>query len=168
MYLPHNNLTLSGNLSTDDRGIASWEWTKSPSDQDKAVDMQVLCCCILSEIYCLWLLSLLWSSSPCTSLFLKLSLCIIFALKFALHIVITCIFPPNSSCYLSISFYHSSVPLLLFLHLKLFILFCYCNFTQHPSLTWFEVVTMLTKIKVFWAVTPCQIPEDFCVCPYHS
>jgi len=40
MYLPHNNLTLCGNLSTDDRGIASWEWTKSPSDQDKAVDMQ--------------------------------------------------------------------------------------------------------------------------------
>lgn len=40
MYLPHNSLTLSGNLSTDDRGIASWEWTKSPSDQDKAVDMQ--------------------------------------------------------------------------------------------------------------------------------
>ncbi|XP_068081362.1 dyslexia-associated protein KIAA0319-like protein isoform X2 [Anabrus simplex] len=40
IYLPHNNLTLNGNLSTDDRGIASWEWTKSPSDQDKAVDMQ--------------------------------------------------------------------------------------------------------------------------------
>ncbi|XP_063227382.1 dyslexia-associated protein KIAA0319-like protein isoform X2 [Bacillus rossius redtenbacheri] len=40
VYLPRNNLTLNGNLSTDDRGIASWEWTKSPSDQDKAVDMQ--------------------------------------------------------------------------------------------------------------------------------
>ncbi|XP_023702907.1 dyslexia-associated protein KIAA0319-like protein isoform X3 [Cryptotermes secundus] len=40
IYLPHNNLTLSGILSTDDRGIFSWEWTKSPSDQDKAVDMQ--------------------------------------------------------------------------------------------------------------------------------
>ncbi|XP_021932800.1 dyslexia-associated protein KIAA0319-like protein isoform X2 [Zootermopsis nevadensis] len=40
MYLPHNKLTLNGSLSTDDRGIASWEWTKSPSDQDKAVDMQ--------------------------------------------------------------------------------------------------------------------------------
>ncbi|KAK7867796.1 hypothetical protein R5R35_001209 [Gryllus longicercus] len=40
IYLPHNNLTLNGNLSTDDRGIVSWEWTKSPSDQDKAVDMQ--------------------------------------------------------------------------------------------------------------------------------
>ena len=41
VYLPRNNLTLNGNLSTDDRGIVSWEWTKSPSDQDKAVDMQV-------------------------------------------------------------------------------------------------------------------------------
>ena len=41
VYLPCNNLTLNGNLSTDDRGIVSWEWTKSPSDQDKAVDMQV-------------------------------------------------------------------------------------------------------------------------------
>jgi hypothetical protein len=51
MYLPHNSLTLSGNLSTDDRGIASWEWTKSPSDQDKAVDMQVVYCSVLSEIY---------------------------------------------------------------------------------------------------------------------
>ncbi|XP_049856046.1 dyslexia-associated protein KIAA0319-like protein isoform X1 [Schistocerca gregaria] len=40
IYLPHNNLTLNGNLSTDDRGIASWEWTKSPTDQNKAVDMQ--------------------------------------------------------------------------------------------------------------------------------
>jgi hypothetical protein len=41
IYLPRNNLTLDGSLSTDDRGIAIWEWTKSPSDQDKAVDMQV-------------------------------------------------------------------------------------------------------------------------------
>lgn len=40
VYLPHNNLTLNGSLSSDDRGIVSWEWTKSPSDQDKAVDMQ--------------------------------------------------------------------------------------------------------------------------------
>ncbi|XP_071632449.1 dyslexia-associated protein KIAA0319 [Temnothorax longispinosus] len=40
IYLPQNTLTLNGNLSTDDRGIASWEWTKSPSDQNKAVDMQ--------------------------------------------------------------------------------------------------------------------------------
>ncbi|XP_015173738.1 PREDICTED: dyslexia-associated protein KIAA0319 [Polistes dominula] len=40
IYLPQNTLILNGNLSTDDRGIASWEWTKSPSDQNKAVDMQ--------------------------------------------------------------------------------------------------------------------------------
>jgi len=40
IYLPNNNVTLNGNMSTDDHGIASWEWTKSPSDQDKAVDMQ--------------------------------------------------------------------------------------------------------------------------------
>lgn len=40
IYLPQNTFTLNGNLSTDDRGIASWEWTKSPSDQNKAVDMQ--------------------------------------------------------------------------------------------------------------------------------
>ncbi|KAG7209539.1 hypothetical protein KM043_015619 [Ampulex compressa] len=40
IYLPQNTLTLNGNSSTDDRGIASWEWTKSPSDQNKAVDMQ--------------------------------------------------------------------------------------------------------------------------------
>ncbi|XP_076654438.1 dyslexia-associated protein KIAA0319 [Halictus rubicundus] len=40
IYLPQNMLTLNGNLSTDDHGIASWEWTKSPSDQNKAVDMQ--------------------------------------------------------------------------------------------------------------------------------
>ena len=40
IYLPQNTLTLNGNLSTDDHGIASWEWTKSPSDQNKAVDMQ--------------------------------------------------------------------------------------------------------------------------------
>lgn len=41
VYLPANNTTLNGNMSTDDRGIVSWEWTKSRSDQDKAVDMQV-------------------------------------------------------------------------------------------------------------------------------
>lgn len=40
IYLPQNTLTLNGNLSTDDHGISSWEWTKSPSDQNKAVDMQ--------------------------------------------------------------------------------------------------------------------------------
>lgn len=42
LYLPRNNVTLNGNLSSDDKGIASWEWTKSPGDQDKAVDMQVI------------------------------------------------------------------------------------------------------------------------------
>jgi hypothetical protein len=42
IYLPRNNVTLNGSLSSDDRGIVSWEWTKSPSDQDKAVDMQVV------------------------------------------------------------------------------------------------------------------------------
>lgn len=41
LYLPHNNVTLNGSLSSDDKAIVSWEWTKSPSDQDKAVDMQV-------------------------------------------------------------------------------------------------------------------------------
>ncbi|XP_073977595.1 dyslexia-associated protein KIAA0319-like protein isoform X1 [Rhodnius prolixus] len=40
LYLPRNNVTLNGNLSSDDKGIVSWEWTKSPSDSDKAVDMQ--------------------------------------------------------------------------------------------------------------------------------
>lgn len=69
---------------------------------------------------------------------------------------------------LSISIHHSSLPLLLFLQLKLFIQFCYCNFTQHPYLARFEDVTMLMKIKVFWDVTPCQIPQDFYICPYHS
>lgn len=41
VYLPVNNITLNGNMSSDDKGIVSWEWTKSHSDQDKAVDMQV-------------------------------------------------------------------------------------------------------------------------------
>ncbi|XP_046672633.1 dyslexia-associated protein KIAA0319 [Homalodisca vitripennis] len=40
LYLPHNNVTLNGSLSSDDKVIVNWEWTKSPSDQDKAVDMQ--------------------------------------------------------------------------------------------------------------------------------
>ncbi|XP_026472813.1 dyslexia-associated protein KIAA0319-like protein [Ctenocephalides felis] len=40
IYLPHNNLTLNGNLSTDDREIVTWQWTKASSDQSKAVDMQ--------------------------------------------------------------------------------------------------------------------------------
>ncbi|XP_050682200.1 dyslexia-associated protein KIAA0319-like protein isoform X2 [Leptidea sinapis] len=40
IYLPNNNLTLNGSLSTDDHEITSWEWTKSAADADKAVDMQ--------------------------------------------------------------------------------------------------------------------------------
>jgi dyslexia-associated protein KIAA0319-like protein len=31
LYLPHNNVTLNGSLSTDDHGIVSWEWTKISS-----------------------------------------------------------------------------------------------------------------------------------------
>ncbi|KAG6443289.1 dyslexia-associated protein KIAA0319 [Manduca sexta] len=40
IYLPNNNLTLNGSLSTDDHEIKSWEWTKSAEDENKAVDMQ--------------------------------------------------------------------------------------------------------------------------------
>ncbi|KAG5899774.1 hypothetical protein JTB14_006109 [Gonioctena quinquepunctata] len=40
IYLPHNSITLSGNLSTDDHAITTWEWTKSADDAQKAVDMQ--------------------------------------------------------------------------------------------------------------------------------
>lgn len=40
VHLPQNNVTLNGSLSSDDHGITSWEWTKSASDQNKAVDMQ--------------------------------------------------------------------------------------------------------------------------------
>ena len=40
LYLPHNNITLNGTLSTDDHQIVSWEWTKDASDEIKAVDMQ--------------------------------------------------------------------------------------------------------------------------------
>lgn len=40
IYLPHNKITLNGNLSSDDHAITTWEWTKSPGDADKAVDMQ--------------------------------------------------------------------------------------------------------------------------------
>lgn len=40
IYLPNNNLTLNGSLSTDDHEITSWEWTKSAEDEAKAVDMQ--------------------------------------------------------------------------------------------------------------------------------
>uniref|UniRef100_A0A1W7RAA4 Dyslexia-associated protein KIAA0319 n=1 Tax=Hadrurus spadix TaxID=141984 RepID=A0A1W7RAA4_9SCOR len=37
--LPQNEVILNGSVSTDDKGIKSWEWTKSP-DTDKAVDME--------------------------------------------------------------------------------------------------------------------------------
>ncbi|XP_017783427.1 PREDICTED: dyslexia-associated protein KIAA0319-like protein [Nicrophorus vespilloides] len=40
IYLPKNQITLNGNLSTDDHMITTWEWTKSSDDADKAVDMQ--------------------------------------------------------------------------------------------------------------------------------
>ncbi|XP_025410530.1 dyslexia-associated protein KIAA0319-like protein isoform X2 [Sipha flava] len=40
VYLPVKNVTLNGSLSTDDHGIVAWEWTKSSSDQNKAVDIQ--------------------------------------------------------------------------------------------------------------------------------
>ncbi|KAF5288345.1 hypothetical protein FQR65_LT12080 [Abscondita terminalis] len=40
IYLPRNEITLNGNLSTDDHIINTWEWTKSAGDADKAVDMQ--------------------------------------------------------------------------------------------------------------------------------
>ncbi|KAK9883051.1 hypothetical protein WA026_001259 [Henosepilachna vigintioctopunctata] len=40
IYLPHNAITLNGNLSTDDHNITTWEWIKSPDDAQKAVDMQ--------------------------------------------------------------------------------------------------------------------------------
>lgn len=40
LYLPHNNVTLNGSQSTDDREIVAWEWTKDSSDVSKAVDMQ--------------------------------------------------------------------------------------------------------------------------------
>lgn len=41
VHLPQNKVTLNGNLSSDDHGITSWEWTKDALDQNKAVDMQV-------------------------------------------------------------------------------------------------------------------------------
>lgn len=40
IYLPHNSIVLNGNLSTDDHAITTWEWTKSPDNTQKAVDMQ--------------------------------------------------------------------------------------------------------------------------------
>lgn len=39
IYLPQTEVTLNGNLSTDDKGIKLWEWTKG-ADNNKAVDMQ--------------------------------------------------------------------------------------------------------------------------------
>lgn len=39
LFLPHNNVTLNGSQSTDDREIVAWEWTKDSSDS-KAADMQ--------------------------------------------------------------------------------------------------------------------------------
>lgn len=38
--MPHNNVTLNGSQSTDDREIVAWEWTKDSNDEAKAVDMQ--------------------------------------------------------------------------------------------------------------------------------
>lgn len=40
LYLPANHVTLNGSLSTDDREITRWEWTKDASVVSKAVDMQ--------------------------------------------------------------------------------------------------------------------------------
>lgn len=40
VYLPQNNVTLNGSLSTDDHEITQWEWTKDSNDESKAVDMQ--------------------------------------------------------------------------------------------------------------------------------
>ncbi|XP_022258402.1 dyslexia-associated protein KIAA0319-like protein, partial [Limulus polyphemus] len=39
MYLPQDDVTLNGNLSSDDKGIKSYQWVKSP-ETDKSVDME--------------------------------------------------------------------------------------------------------------------------------
>ncbi|XP_064483998.1 dyslexia-associated protein KIAA0319-like protein isoform X2 [Ornithodoros turicata] len=40
IYMPNNEVTLNGNLSTDDKGIKAWEWTKSSDTSDQRVDME--------------------------------------------------------------------------------------------------------------------------------
>ena len=40
IHLPQNSVILYGNLSTDDKGIESYEWIKSTDDK-LAADMQV-------------------------------------------------------------------------------------------------------------------------------
>ncbi|KAI5709052.1 hypothetical protein M8J76_009120 [Diaphorina citri] len=41
LYLPNSNVTLNGNMSTDDHGLVSYEWTLRESlNQHKPVDMQ--------------------------------------------------------------------------------------------------------------------------------
>ena len=40
IHLPQNSVVLYGNLSTDDKGIVSYEWIKS-TDDNLAADMQV-------------------------------------------------------------------------------------------------------------------------------
>ncbi|KAL7646277.1 UNVERIFIED_CONTAM: hypothetical protein RMT77_003186 [Armadillidium vulgare] len=40
IYMPQTEITLNGNMSTDDHEIVEWEWTKGPEDSGNAVDMQ--------------------------------------------------------------------------------------------------------------------------------
>jgi len=46
IHLPQNSVVLNGNLSTDDKGIISYEWIKV-SGTDLTADMQVTCCCVV-------------------------------------------------------------------------------------------------------------------------